>query len=120
MAKFSLNCVSYRVADELPPLLSSLGDQEKLFQCLSSPFVLMHLYRRGRSSKVLAYWTVLSRDMASIKEVSKECLLFSKIVFKFDNSLVLPGKSADKTTQYAGNVVLTFKRQRRLNVKDVV
>ena len=69
LEKFSLNCVSYRVADELPHLLCSLGDKGKLSQCLSSPLVLMHLFRRGRSNAVLGYWNTLSKDMASIKEV---------------------------------------------------
>ena len=68
--KLSLDCVSYRVADELPAQLAALKDKEKLLKCLSSIFVFVHLYRRGRLTTLVNYWKILSKDTSAVKDVS--------------------------------------------------
>eukprot|EP00111_Clytia_hemisphaerica_P024548 TCONS_00072370-protein len=67
--KLTLGCVSYRVADELPAQLAALKDKESLFKCLSSIFVFVHLYRRGRLTTLVNYWKILSRDTSAVKDI---------------------------------------------------
>ena len=77
--KFSLNSISYRVADELPAQLDVLGEKANLLQCLSSVFVLVHLYRRGRTTNIFNYWTSLSKDMNEVKKVSLKDFISIKV-----------------------------------------
>ncbi|KAF3703658.1 Nephrocystin-3 [Channa argus] len=62
----SQDCVTWRVADELPWLLQQQEDRIKLQCSLLNLFVSQNLYKRGHFSELLAYWQYVGKDKSSM------------------------------------------------------
>uniref|UniRef100_A0A665X619 Nephrocystin-3 n=1 Tax=Echeneis naucrates TaxID=173247 RepID=A0A665X619_ECHNA len=62
----SQDCVTWRVADELPWLLQQQEDRTKLQLSLLNLFVSQNLYKRGHFSELLAYWQYVGKDKSSM------------------------------------------------------
>ncbi|XP_035981049.1 nephrocystin-3 [Fundulus heteroclitus] len=64
--QLSQDCVTWRVADELPWLLQQQEDKTKLQLSLLNLFVSQNLYKRGHFSELLAYWQYVGKDKSSM------------------------------------------------------
>ncbi|XP_024910121.1 nephrocystin-3 isoform X2 [Cynoglossus semilaevis] len=64
--QLSQDCVTWRVADELPWLLQQQEDRSKLQLSLLNLFVSQNLYKRGHFSELLAYWQYVGKDKSSM------------------------------------------------------
>uniref|UniRef100_A0A3B4YDE7 Nephrocystin-3 n=1 Tax=Seriola lalandi dorsalis TaxID=1841481 RepID=A0A3B4YDE7_SERLL len=64
--QLSQDCVTWRVADELPWLLQQQEDRTKLQLSLLNLFVSQNLYKRGHFSELLAYWQYVGKDKSSM------------------------------------------------------
>uniref|UniRef100_A0A7N6BIA6 Nephrocystin-3 n=1 Tax=Anabas testudineus TaxID=64144 RepID=A0A7N6BIA6_ANATE len=66
LIRFHQDCVTWRVADELPWLLQQQEDRTKLQRSLLNLFVSQNLYKRGHFSELLAYWQYVGKDKSSM------------------------------------------------------
>uniref|UniRef100_A0A3P9NVP5 Nephrocystin-3 n=1 Tax=Poecilia reticulata TaxID=8081 RepID=A0A3P9NVP5_POERE len=64
--QLSQDCVTWRVADELPWLFQQQEDKAKLQLSLLNLFVSQNLYKRGHFSELLAYWQYVGKDKSSM------------------------------------------------------
>ncbi|XP_015245775.1 PREDICTED: nephrocystin-3 [Cyprinodon variegatus] len=64
--QLSQDCVTWRVADELPWLHQQQEDKTKLQLSLLNLFVSQNLYKRGHFSELLAYWQYVGKDKSSM------------------------------------------------------
>ncbi|XP_043961229.1 nephrocystin-3 [Gambusia affinis] len=64
--QLSQDCVTWRVADELPWLFQQQEDKTKLQLSLLNLFVSQNLYKRGHFSELLAYWQYVGKDKSSM------------------------------------------------------
>ncbi|KAG7525130.1 nephrocystin-3 isoform X1 [Solea senegalensis] len=79
--QLSQDCVTWRVADELPWLLQQQEDRTNLQLSLLNLFVSQNLYKRGHFSELLAYWQYVGKDKScmaseyfdSLKHYEKSC-----------------------------------------------
>ena len=69
-----LGAVTARVADELPWLLQTYGDMERLQQCVTNQCILRLLYQRGCCAELLDYWQVVGKDKQAMADIYFEAI----------------------------------------------
>ncbi len=93
-----IGAVTTRIADELPWLLQSIGDLDRLQQCVTNQCIFKLLYQRGLCAELLDYWQGLGKDKLAMAELyfeaiktveqSKSCITtFYQIIHK--NTVIL-------------------------------
>ena len=69
-----IGAVTSRVADELPWLLQTVGDMDRLQQAITNQCIFKLLYHRGLCAELLDYWQAVGKDKPAMAEIYFEAI----------------------------------------------